>query len=55
MTTDAVGGVWTYSRELAGALAGEDVEVVLAVLGPPPLETVGDHHETHMRPGRLEW
>ena len=55
MTTDAVGGVWTYSHELAGALRDEDVEVVLAVLGPPPREPVGDRHETHVRAGRLEW
>ena len=33
MTTDAVGGVWQYSLELAAAL---EVEVVLAVLGPAP-------------------
>jgi len=31
MTADAVGGVWTYCRELAGAL---DAEVHLAVTGP---------------------
>ncbi|MBB1496562.1 glycosyltransferase family 4 protein [Paracoccus sp. MC1862] len=31
MSTDAVGGVWQYSLELASAL---DAEVVLAVLGP---------------------
>ncbi len=33
LTTDAVGGVWRYSLELA---AGLGWEVVLAVLGPPP-------------------
>ena len=55
MTTDAVGGVWTYSRELADALAPEDVEVVLAVLGPPPPEPIGERHEAHARRGRLEW
>jgi glycosyltransferase involved in cell wall biosynthesis len=36
LTTDAVGGVWQYSLELATALAAHDVETVLAVLGPPP-------------------
>ena len=37
LTTDAVGGVWTYSLELARALANaEDVMVYLAVLGPSP-------------------
>lgn len=33
MTTDAVGGVWQYSLELAAAL---EAEVMLAVLGPVP-------------------
>jgi glycogen synthase len=36
MTADAVGGVWHYAIELAGGLTRSDVEVVLAVLGPPP-------------------
>jgi glycogen synthase len=36
MTTDAVGGVWTYSLELAAALAPRDVEVHLATIGPAP-------------------
>jgi glycogen synthase len=36
MTADAVGGVWHYALELARGLAGTDVEVVLAVLGPAP-------------------
>lgn len=34
MTTDAVGGVWRYSVDLAGGLAAHGVQVVLAVLGP---------------------
>ena len=37
LTTDAIGGVWTYSLDLAAALAqAEDVAVTLAVLGPVP-------------------
>jgi glycogen synthase len=36
MTTDAVGGVWTYSLELARALRPHGVEVQLASMGPPP-------------------
>ena len=36
LTTDAVGGIWCYSIELARALAVRGVEVVLAVLGPEP-------------------
>jgi glycogen(starch) synthase len=36
MTTDAVGGVWTYARDLAGGLAARGVRVTLANLGPRP-------------------
>ena len=36
MTTDAVGGVWTYALDLARGLAALDIETVLAVLGPTP-------------------
>lgn len=36
MTCDAVGGVWRYAVDLAGALKEEGTETVLAVLGPPP-------------------
>jgi glycosyltransferase involved in cell wall biosynthesis len=36
MTTDAVGGVWTYALALAGALAPLGVKTALAVLGPGP-------------------
>ncbi|MCA1646141.1 MAG: glycosyltransferase family 4 protein [Chloroflexi bacterium] len=34
MTTDAVGGVWTYALDLLTGLAGLDIEVHLAVMGP---------------------
>ena len=34
MTTDAVGGVWTYCVDLANGLAARGVETVLAVVGP---------------------
>ena len=37
MTCDAVGGVWQYATDLSAALAGQGVEVVLAVLGPESL------------------
>ncbi len=61
MTADAVGGVWTYALELARNLNRFDVEVHLAVLGPPPdraqlraAEAAGvasiDQHN-----GSLEW
>jgi len=36
MTADAVGGVWTYALELAGALAPFGIETTLATMGPPP-------------------
>ncbi|MCE5200720.1 MAG: glycosyltransferase family 4 protein [Armatimonadota bacterium] len=35
MTADTVGGVWTYSVELARALENLDVDVVLATMGAP--------------------
>src|SRR5438477_1140415 len=35
MTTDTVGGVWTYSIELVRALAAHDVAVTLATMGAP--------------------
>src|SRR5690606_29498174 len=34
LTTDTVGGVWTYALDLAHALARAGVEVVLAAVGP---------------------
>jgi glycosyltransferase involved in cell wall biosynthesis len=36
ITTDTVGGVWTYATTLARALAQRRCEVVLVTLGPPP-------------------
>ena len=36
MTVDAVGGVWQYATELAGALRPLGVKTLLAVLGPAP-------------------
>ena len=36
LVTDAVGGVWTYSLELARALRPLGIETVLAVMGPSP-------------------
>jgi glycosyltransferase involved in cell wall biosynthesis len=36
MTTDAVGGVWTYAAELASALAATEADVHLVTIGPPP-------------------
>jgi glycosyltransferase involved in cell wall biosynthesis len=39
LTTDAVGGVWTYSLDLADLLARRGIQVTLAVLGPPTSES----------------
>lgn len=36
LVTDAVGGVWIYSLELARALKGLGIETVIAVMGPSP-------------------
>lgn len=38
LATDAVGGVWAYSVELARALEPLGIEAVLAVMGPSPDE-----------------
>ena len=61
MTTDAVGGVWTYALELARALAPHGVEIALASMGPPP--TPAQRREAAGRPNvtlhesafALEW
>ncbi len=36
MTTDAVGGVWTYALDLAAGLRESGIEITLAILGPRP-------------------
>ena len=36
LVTDAVGGVWVYSLELARALKATGIETVLAIMGPSP-------------------
>jgi glycosyltransferase involved in cell wall biosynthesis len=38
LATDAVGGVWVYSLELARALKPLGVDAIIAVLGPSPTE-----------------
>ncbi len=38
MSADAVGGVWQYAVELAGALEPLGIDTTLAVLGPSPAE-----------------
>ena len=36
MTTDAVGGIWTYAHQLGRGLTEAGLQVTLAVLGPKP-------------------
>ncbi|NUR76347.1 MAG: glycosyltransferase, partial [Thermoleophilia bacterium] len=38
LVTDTVGGVWTYSLDLARALRPLGIEAILAVMGPPATE-----------------
>ena len=42
LVTDAVGGVWVYSLELARALRPLGIEAVLTVMGPSPTEKQRD-------------
>src|SRR5690242_5747891 len=60
MTTDAVGGVWTYGLTLARALAARGVRVALAAVGPAPSAAQVAQAETAglplaVFPCRLEW
>lgn len=61
MTTDTVGGVWSYSLELARGLAEKGIEVALATMGAPINELQRDKvdripglrvFESHFK---LEW
>src|ERR671918_2985430 len=49
LVADCVGGVWQYSLELAAGLGPHGVEVVLAVVGPPP--TPAQRAEAEAVPG----
>ncbi len=49
MTTDAVGGIWRYSVDLADGLVGSGVQTVLAVLGPSA--NAAQHAEAEAVPG----
>ncbi|HWK48917.1 MAG TPA: glycosyltransferase family 4 protein, partial [Steroidobacter sp.] len=61
MTADAVGGVWTYALDLCSALSEQDVEVMLATMGPRPTEAqrraarVLDNVQLVESDYRLEW
>lgn len=61
MTTDTVGGVWTYALQLADALSEHDVQVALATMGRLPSDA--QREEAARTPGlqlfesafKLEW
>ncbi len=61
MTGDIVGGVWTFTLELAGALAAHGVETVLAAMGGEP--SAAQRAQAEETPGlrllasawKLEW
>jgi glycogen synthase len=61
MTTDAVGGVWTYATTLVTGLAARGVRCTLAVLGPPPDAAALEPLQalsgvtTHLYRCQLEW
>ncbi len=60
MTTDAVGGVWDFSLELARGLRQKGIEVVLASLGPEPDDAQRETASRlslrlEARPFLLEW
>jgi len=58
MTTDAVGGVWQYSLDLASALAARGCQVLLAALGPAPSQMQQQRLrgvELVHQPFALEW
>lgn len=61
MTTDAVGGVWTYSLTLLRALRPAHITFTLAVLGPAPSAAEArelaalPHVDLAAHDGRLEW
>src|SRR5579884_2341799 len=61
LTTDTVGGVWTYALELCRALAPRGVQIALATMGGPltpdmrreaeQIESLALHESEY----RLEW
>lgn len=57
MTTDTIGGVWTYALELADALAERGVEVTLAAMGGPLRrdQRAELRHRLYAEPYALEW
>jgi glycosyltransferase involved in cell wall biosynthesis len=55
MTADAVGGVWTYSTNLAARLETHGIETYLALMGPSPSERQRRQPRLFESNYRLEW
>ncbi len=56
LSSDALGGVWTYSRDLAAGLAQRGAAVTLALLGPVPDDLALPPSVTVLRTGLpLDW
>ncbi len=61
MTTDTIGGVWTYAMELVGGLCARGVDVTLAAMGEEPSQRQAaearaiDGLDLQARAYRLEW
>src|SRR3954469_10125574 len=54
MTTDAVGGVWTYTLDLARALNRRGIDVTIAGMGPRPSSIPTDQN-IQWGDYKLEW
>src|SRR2546423_14807701 len=61
MTSDTIGGVWTYALELCRALRPHGVEVAVATMGNPPTPDQQsdlarlDHVQLFQSTYKLEW
>lgn len=60
LTTDAVGGIWTYTIDLAEALCAAGVSVAVAALGPAPLreqsaQAKATGADLHLLDAPLDW
>lgn len=62
ITTDAVGGIWEYTRNLAASLSLAGNSLLVCVLGPPAtaqqllnLTSCGNNIDVEQNTGALEW
>ena len=55
MTTDTVGGVWTFTRELAAGLIDRGCEITLVSVGKPPSSEQLSHIKPLIATGRLTY